>query len=106
MKIELEDNEIQRIADLIFHRLKPLTNNKNDSNNGDEWLSVAELSKYLKVTESWIYEKTHKREIPFKKAGKFPRFRKSHIDLWMGNPYHPDLSIYNLNHNGKGVRKK
>ncbi len=105
MKIELEVDDIQTIANKIIQEIKPLLKELHIPKN-NEWLGVKELSKYLKVKESWIYEKTYKKEIPFKKAGKFPRFRKSHIDLWIENPYHPDLSIYNLNHNGKGVRKK
>ena len=59
------------------------------------------VAKHLKVKESWVYEKVHTREMPFKKIGKFPRFRKRDIDIWVDNPYHPDLSHYNLN---RGVK--
>jgi excisionase family DNA binding protein len=101
MKIELETGDIERIAKKVVEQLKPMFNNSHDS-KGDELMDVKGLVKYLKVKESWVYEKVYKREIPFRKAGKFPRFKKKHIDLWLLNPYHPDLSIYNLNHNGRG----
>ena len=45
-----------------------------------------------------IIYKVHKKEIPSYKAGKFPRFRRKHIDMWLSNPYHPDLDNYNLKH--------
>ncbi len=104
MKIELETGDIERIAKKVVEQLKPMFNNSHDS-KGDELMDVKSLANYLKVKESWVYEKIHTRDIPFHKAGKFPRFRRKHIDMWLRNPYHPDLSHYNLNCNGKGVRK-
>ena len=101
MKIELEVSDIERIAERVVEQLKPMFNNSHDS-KGDELMDVKGLIKYLKVKESWVYEKVHTRQIPFRKVGKFPRFPKKHIDLWTLNPYHPDLSIYNLNFNGRG----
>ena len=103
MKIEIDDKKlIDSIVKEVVDQLKPLIGN-NDS-NVNESMTVEEVAKYLKVTKSFVYEKIHKREIPFYKVGRFPRFSKKHIDLWKFNPYHPALSIYNLN-NGKGVRK-
>lgn len=66
------------------------------NSKSDELMDVEGLALYLKVPKSWVYEKVHKKEIPFHKAGKFPRFRKKHIDLWLKNPYSPDLNIYKL----------
>ncbi|MGR3318554.1 MAG: helix-turn-helix domain-containing protein [Candidatus Anammoxibacter sp.] len=45
------------------------------------------LSDYLKVKQSWVYDKIHTNGIPYQKAGKFPRFRKKQIDKWLENPY-------------------
>jgi len=99
VNIEINDSSlINDIAEEVVERIKPLLNNSNDSNS-DELMDVRGLSDYLKVKESWVYEKIHTRIIPFKKVGKFPRFRKKHIDMWISNPYHPDLNSYNLNHN-------
>ena len=45
------------------------------------------LPNYLNVKKSYIYEKIHVKEIPHNKIGKFPRFRKNEIDIWIRNPY-------------------
>lgn len=97
MKIEIDDSQfINAIVEKVVERLKPLLSNSHDSND-NELMDVKGLAEYLKVKESWVYNKIHTRQIPFRKVGKFPRFPKKHIDLWSLNPYHPDLSIYNLN---------
>ena len=103
MKIEIDDMVlIDTIVERVVEKLTPLLKH-NTRSNDNELMDVNGLAEYLKVKHSWVYEKVHKREIPFRKAGKFPRFRKKHVDLWLLNPYHPDLSEYNLNH-GKEVR--
>jgi len=97
MKFEIDDNQlIDKIANKVIQQLSPLLK-QNPKNNDNELMTVEETAKYLKVSKSFVYEKIHKKEIPFHKVGKFPRFRKSHIDIWIKNPYHPALSIYNLN---------
>lgn len=105
MKFEIDDAVlIDSIVDKIVDRLTPLI--KASSTGCDSGLmSVIEVSKYLGVKVSWLYGKIYTREIPFQKVGKFPRFRKKDIDLWTMNPYHPDLSNYNLNHVGRMKRK-
>jgi excisionase family DNA binding protein len=80
----------------VVERLKPLLNRSHD-HKGNELMSVEEVADYLKVKTSFIYDKVHKRQIPFRKVGKFPRFPKKHIDLWTLNPYDSNLNIYNLN---------
>ena len=103
MKIEINDKElIDTIVKDVVEQLKPLLQQsvKNDDN---ELMTVREVAKYLRVKESWVYEKIHTREIPFRKVGKFPRFRKFDIDLWLVNPYHSGLDFYNLSENRKGV---
>ena len=86
MKIELESEDIQRITDRVVEQLTHLLrhNSKGDEN---ELMDVKGLAQYLKVKESWVYEKIHMKKIPFLKAGRFPRFRKKHIDKWLENPY-------------------
>ena len=101
MKIELEAGDIDKIAEKVVEQIAPLLKHNSNSNK-NELLTVDELADYLKVKASWVYEKVHTRQIPFRKVGKFPRFPKKHIDVWTLNPYHPDLSIYNLNLNGRG----
>ncbi|ODS33559.1 MAG: Helix-turn-helix domain protein [Candidatus Scalindua rubra] len=100
MKLEIDESKlIDTIVKKVVDQLKPLI--KHDPKS-DELMSVQSLADYLKVKKSWVYEKVHTRQIPFRKIGKFPRFPKKHIDLWTINPYHPDLSIYNLNQKERG----
>jgi excisionase family DNA binding protein len=44
-----------------------------------------ELCKYLKMKISTLYQKTHKREIPFNKIGKTMYFKKDEIDKWLAD---------------------
>lgn len=87
MKIEIEDTIlVEKIADRIIERLEPLLKQSSNSNNND-LMDVKGLAKYLKVKQSWVYEKIHTNQIPFQKCGRFPRFRKKQIDKWLENPY-------------------
>ncbi len=97
VKIEINDNTlVDEIVKRVSEQLKPLITNTNSS-KGNELMTVEEVSNYLKVKTSFIYDKVHKREIPFHKCGKFPRFRKKFIDIWLKNPYSPELNNFNLN---------
>ncbi len=104
MKIELEVSDIERIAERVAEQITPLLR-QNSKSNDNELMTAEELAGYLKVKKSSIYDKVHTKSIPFLKHGNSLRFRRKHIDLWLQNPYHPDLSIYNFNHNGKEGRK-
>ena len=87
MRIEIDDTVlIDTIVEKVFEKLKPLLNNSHDSKD-NELMDVKGLAGYLKVKESWVYEKIHTKQIPFQKAGRFPRFRKKNIDKWLENPY-------------------
>ena len=87
MKIEIDNSQfINNIAEKVVERLKPLLNNSHSAMD-NELMDVKGLAGYLKVIESWIYEKIHTKQIPFFKAGRFPRFRKKNIDKWLENPY-------------------
>ncbi len=102
MKIEIDDSQlINDIVEKVVERLKPLLNNSHDSKH-NELMTVEELADYLKAKKSTIYDKVHSKSIPFLKNGNSLRFRRKHIDMWLSNPYHHGLSIYNLNHNGRG----
>jgi excisionase family DNA binding protein len=102
MKIEIDDNSlIDEIVKKVVEEVKPLFTNLNQF-RCDELMTVEEVRTYLKAKRSSIYEKVHTKSIPFLKYGKSLRFKKTHIDIWLLNPYHPDLSNYNLNYNGRG----
>ncbi len=98
MKVEIDDSQlINDIVEKVVERLKPLLR-QNSTSNDRELLTVDELANYLKAKKSTIYDKVHSKSIPFLKNGNSLRFRRKHIDLWLQNPYHPELSIYNLNY--------
>ena len=102
MKIEIDDDKlVSEIVDRVIERLKPLLNSSSNSKN-IELMTVEDVAIYLKAKKSSIYDKVHSKVIPFLKYGNSLRFKKKHIDIWLRNPYHPDLDNYNLNHNGRG----
>ncbi len=103
MKIELEIDDIERIAEKVVEQLKPLLK-QNSNGNDNELMDVKGLAEYLKVKEPWVYEKVHAKKIPFQRAGRFLRFRKKHIDKWLDNPYSSNSSAYRpLKRKGEGV---
>ena len=77
-KAKLEDEELSRIADELFEKIKSLS--QPDHN---ELLTKEELAEYLKVQSGWVDQKVHEGIIPYCKVGKYPRFRKSEIDQWL-----------------------
>jgi len=102
MKIEInEDRLVSAIVERMVEEVKPLFINLQQT-KCEELMTVEEVGIYLKTKRSSIYEKVHTKSIPFLKYGKSLRFKKTHIDIWLLNPYHPDLSNYNLKHNGRG----
>ncbi len=103
MKIEIDDSQlINDIVEKVVEQITPLLK-QNSKSNDNELMTVEEVRKYLKFEKkSSVYDKVHAKTIPFLKNGSLLRFRKKHIDLWLQNPYHHDLSLYNLNHNGRG----
>ena len=53
MKIELEVDDIKRIAEKVAERLEPLLK-QNPKSNDNELMDVKGLAEYLKVKESWV----------------------------------------------------
>lgn len=82
MKTELESKDIEAIADKIIEKLKPLIAH-NGKSEDDVIFDVKGLSKYLHVSEKWIYERTQFKEIPYQKIKGLLRFRKKDIDRWL-----------------------
>jgi excisionase family DNA binding protein len=84
MKIQLEQEDIQAISKAIIdERNLILANNGRHKNDDNTVFDVKDLSKYLKVSHKWIYERTHLKEIPHKKRKGLVRFRKKDIDKWL-----------------------
>jgi len=55
----------------------------------DEWLTVAEVAAWLKVSRSWVYEHTRDRgaaereRLPYVKLGKYVRFERRHVSAFL-----------------------
>jgi excisionase family DNA binding protein len=79
----MEDKEMEEIAYKVSERLKAMLPKTEDNNQQDIIFDVKGLAKYLKVEESWVYQRIHKGELPHYKMGKYPRFRRSRIDEWL-----------------------
>ena len=47
------------------------------------FLTVAEISKYLRLKPLSIYRMVKSKKIPFKRAGRSIRFQKQDIDTWL-----------------------
>lgn len=53
--------------------------------NSNQWLTLEELARYLKISRSKIYQMSQDAEIPASKIGKQWRFNQKEIDTWMAN---------------------
>ena len=53
--------------------------------DGDEVLTIAELSDYLKIPKSTLYKIVRSGHVPCMKVGKHWRFCKAAIDAWLAN---------------------
>lgn len=93
MKIELEQPDIQAIAEKVLDTLKPYLSRSGKEQPQDDILDVQGLCLYLKVTAKWVYEQTHLKTIPhYKLTGKALRFKRSEIDKWMVGLKTPAIS--------------
>lgn len=86
MKIVVEPEDIQAIAEKLVDLLKPYISKIDNKRHENSVLDVSGLCEYLKVTPKWVYEQTHLKTIPhYKLSGKALRFRRSDIDKWLEN---------------------
>lgn len=49
----------------------------------DEILTLEEISKYLKLSKTKLYNLVQQKKIPASKIGRNWRFKKSRIDVWL-----------------------
>jgi PTS system nitrogen regulatory IIA component len=63
-------------------------------------LTLAEVAKYLKVSERTVYEWAQKGEIPAGKIGTVWRFKKSELEEWVDER----LSTNKLNNQGESIQ--
>jgi excisionase family DNA binding protein len=84
VKAELTLDTQELVRQITQEVIKAITPLLRKGTAGEDLLfTVKTLAKYLAVSDQWVYERVHSREIPFIKVGKFPRFRKSDIDRWL-----------------------
>jgi excisionase family DNA binding protein len=83
MKIEIESQDIEAIAQRVAEIIKPMLTHPAGSNEKDTVFDVKGLGEYLHVDTSWVYKQVSLRTIPFLKAGRYTRFRKRDIERWM-----------------------
>jgi excisionase family DNA binding protein len=84
MKSELEQEDIELIAQRVIEKLKPLLWNNGKREGGEDIIfTVESLSQYLQVDTSWIYKAVSLKTVPYFKNGKYTRFRKREIDKWI-----------------------
>jgi excisionase family DNA binding protein len=92
MKIEYDfpDVVLDAIADRVVERLQGIL----EPNKGivDEVLDVPGVAQYLGVTEQFIYDRTALKELPYFKAGRYLRFKRSAIDRWIESQSVPATS--------------
>ncbi len=93
MRAELEPQDIDQIVDRLFERLKLLQSCKC-ANTDDVIFDVKSLKEYLKVSDKWIYERTHLKEIPHLKVDGLLRFRKKDIDKWLSSYNVPAVNTH------------
>jgi predicted DNA-binding transcriptional regulator AlpA len=85
MKIELEQSDIQAIAEKVVELMKPYLSQRSDLQEHTIF-DVPGLCEYLHVTPKWIHERTHLKQIPhYKLSNKQLRFRKKDIDKWLSS---------------------
>ncbi len=98
MKIELESQDIETIAQKVCEMLRPMLSAQKDNVKDDSIMDVKGLCEYLKVTQKWIHERTYLKEIPYYKgSNKMLRFKKKDIDRWLESIRTPAISEYREN---------
>ena len=78
---ELFQELINKITEQIANKV--ISYLKQHINNQEEIFDVKGLAKFLKVPESWIYDKVRFGELPHHKVGHYTRFLKSEIMEWL-----------------------
>ena len=97
--LELPNELVDQIVTQVVERLKPMLSGKNQT--ADVVYDVKELSQYLRVDKSWVYNQVHQNIIPYFKCGKYTRFRKSKIDTWIDKETVNPISLVSLENNRK-----
>lgn len=77
MLIELDDKDIERVANKVMELLQ------KQLPNPSSLLSPDELATHLNVPKGWIYDRTRDNSIPHVKIGKYVRFSLPDVLNWL-----------------------
>lgn len=83
MKSELEQCDLEFIANTLLEKLKPLFSTIGKKDDDDRLMDVKNLADYLKLTKEFVYKKAEANEIPHIRVGNRLRFRKKDIEKWL-----------------------
>jgi excisionase family DNA binding protein len=83
MRVTLEAEDIQAIAEAVLEKLRPLLTGIKAKSEPDTIFTPETLAEYLRVDVSWVYKQVSLKAIPYFKSGKYTRFKKSVIDKWI-----------------------
>lgn len=78
MLIELDDKDIERVANKVLEVLKGQLLNSHPA-----LLSPEELAAHLNIPKSWIYDRTRDNTMPYVKIGKYVRFSLPDVLNWL-----------------------
>ena len=70
------------------------------SSEGEPLLNIKELADLTSLPVSWIYSHTATGALPHYKIGKYLRFRRTEIELWLASQHRgPDAQSTPVGHN-------
>ena len=78
IQTDISDELIDRIADKVFEKLKPLLSAPKYEK--DTIFDVKGLAAYLNVNEEWVRDKARNGQFPCFKTGNYYKFRERDID--------------------------
>jgi len=81
--IEIDQEELKELVQEALRKvLQDFSGPTNNSSADEVLLNVDEACAFLKMKKATLYQKTHKREIPFVKKGKPLFFSKKDLIEW------------------------
>ena len=77
----LRNKLANNVSEQVYNKL--LNDLANYSPQQNCWMTIEELSSYLRISKSTLYKRTSALSIPFSKVGSALLFNKHHIDAWL-----------------------
>jgi excisionase family DNA binding protein len=93
MKIQLESQDIDAIAQRVVELLKPYLLAREEIKTAPvapphpkgHYMTVPQLAEYLQVSRGTIHNWIYQRKIPYSKIGRRVRFKREDIVRWCEN---------------------